>query len=143
MKRLFVALLLFASVSLATAADITLRVVGDARQPFQTMLNANKLRNGMNLILTDPTGVKIWANLKKEGKFSRVDWVMTDMAGKTLESFLVKIEYASPRSQEGKCWDCKKSPDGPAGPPNCTEVPCPIHIPCCQDPLHPLQCCVK
>ena len=100
----------------------------------------------MNLILTDPSGVKICANLKKEGKFSAVDWVMTDMAGKTLESFLVKIESVNsrvPMEQTGKCWTCPKTAaDGPPHP-GCTEVPCPMKIPCCLDPQKPLQCCIK
>ena len=138
-KPLFLLVVLLTAVPLAQAADVTLRIVGDARPQFKTMMSADQLKNGMNLLSTDPTGVKLWANLKSQGGFIAVDWAMTDLSGKALESSLVRIESASsgsPRSEE-RCLECTEPKNGPRV---CHEVPCPVRVPCC--PNHHF-CCIK
>ena len=139
MKRLLIAVLLFVSASMAQAADMTLRIVGDEREQFKTMWNADRLKNGMNLFATDPTGLKLFADLKGQGGFATFDWVFTDAAGRALPSSLVKIENVTtgtPRSEE-LCLQCTEPPHGPRV---CHEVPCPIRVPCC--PNHH-ACCIK
>jgi hypothetical protein len=135
MNGLFVAFLLIASVSLIWAADMTLRITGDARQPFKTTMSTDKLVNGMNLIHTDQSGVKLWANLKKEGESSSVEWVLTDMAGTKLPSSTIRIQS---QNSEERCLQCTEPKTGPRV---CHEVPCPIRVPCCQ-PGKPLRCCI-
>ncbi|HEX9501295.1 MAG TPA: hypothetical protein VGA10_06540 [Thermoanaerobaculia bacterium] len=138
MKRLFVALLLVASASLVRADDITLRIIGDARQPFKAMMSTDKLLNGMNLIRTDQSGVKLWAELKKDGESSVINWILTDMAGARLPSSTIRIQNT--QNSEEKCMSCTEPKTGPRV---CTEVDCQkIRIPCCQ-PGKPLRCCIK
>ena len=140
MKRVAIALFLLMAVSMLQAGDMTLRIVGDARPRFQTMMKADELRNGMNLVQTDQ-GIKLWANLKKHGAFSDVEWVMTDAAGKTLPSSFVTIEGSGPHYADypGQCYRCTEPTTGPRV---CTPIPCPVHVPCCQDPKKPMRCCI-
>src|SRR5260370_40978908 len=119
MKRLFVALLLVASASLVRADDITLRIIGDARQPFKTMMSTDKLLNGMNLIRTDQSGVKLWAELKKDGESSVINWILTDMAGARRPYSTIRIQNT--QNSEEKCMS---RTDPKTGQPGSTQVKC-------------------
>ena len=146
MKRFFVALSLLTCVSLLRAADLNIHVVGDARPAFEKLMVSDQLKKGMNLVLTTPNGQKIWANMKSDGNGNATfDWVITDMADRVVPSLLIRIASASagPRFADypGECYECSKSPDGPAsGDPNCHKVPCPVHVPCCKN-NH--WCCIR
>jgi hypothetical protein len=137
MKPLFLfAILLLATVPVARAGEtIILRIRADAKQKFHAMMDKNQLREGMNLIVTEASGNKVWANLKKEGQFAVVDWVITDRAGKRLETTMVNIQFVSPRSEE-KWQVCPKGPD------DCHDVPCVPKFPCCQKD-HKMWCCIE
>lgn len=136
MKRILVAFLLFASASLLQAADLTITIYGDARPTFQKMLNGDELKSGMNLIST-AEGQKVWANLKNQGGDAVVDWVVTDMAGRTLPSSVIRIHTAGTLHSEERCLQCIEMPNGSR---ICHEIPCPIRVPCCSN-HH--RCCIK
>ena len=134
----FAILLMVTPVQAATPSD-------DAPAVFQRMCNAGQLKKGMNLILTYRNGHKLWANLKAEGNgHASVEWIISNAAGKTIPSVLVKSN-SGPRAAEypGKCYRCVKSPSGPASDDsNCHEIPCPVHVPCCNNNGHDLWCCI-
>ncbi len=118
------AILLLATFSLARAAEtIQLQIVGDAHQKFQAMINNKQLKEGMNLVLTNPSGEKVWADVKKEGQLVAVDWVITDRSDKKLATSALSIsnvQPGTPRSEE-KWYRCTEPKNGPR---QCTEVPC-------------------
>jgi hypothetical protein len=135
-KLVLVASLLLATASLLPAGDLTIVINGDARPTFQRMMNADELKSGMNLIST-ADGRKVWANLKNQGGDAVVDWVVTDMAGATLPSSMVRIHTVGTQRSEERCLQCVELPNGTR---QCHEVPCPIRVPCCSN-HH--RCCIK
>jgi len=130
MKRILIAALFFCSVSLTQAANpLRIDVAEDVHRKIHALIDTGKLREGMNLVTTTPTGEKLWADVKKEGQFVVMSWVVTDSSDRRLPTSEVVINFgpnASPRSDE-KWLVCTEPPNGPR---KCTEVPCVPRFPC-------------
>ena len=145
MKPVFLfAILLLTTVPVGKAAEenvqkkqlgpsemISLEVVANLDSKFQEMLDSKQLRLGMNLVSTDPTGKKVWANLTKgkAGHSVYIDWVVTDKSDKKLETSMVSIltgQAGTPQSVER--WLVCTEPK--TGPRVCHEVPCVPKFPC-------------
>ncbi len=122
MKRLLVAVFLFASVKLVAAAETTHLVVNeDIHQKIHAMIANKQLRKGMNLVATTPTGERIWADVKREGQSVVMTFVITDRSDKKLPTSEFAISFGGNVSSEEKWYVCTTTTSGQL---HCTEVPC-------------------
>ena len=95
----------------------------EARQvaDITTKLADMKLKEGLNLIDTLATGVRIEAKVEK-GKI--VGWVFTDKKGRVIERTAYTNKKGKRAKERIRCWECFKGTDGEQ---QCVSVSCPFH----------------
>jgi hypothetical protein len=103
-------------------------IENDATKDFDSLLQNKTLKLGRNLVATNPSGSKLWAEVSKHGNDLNVRWELTNKEGHKLPARLFDITSSTeqPRSEE-RWLVCVTGTDGKL---HCTETKCVPRFPC-------------
>src|ERR1700682_4217504 len=103
-------------------------VDSDFSADFENLLKEKRLKLGKNLVASDASGSKLWANVTKDGSDLVVDWQVTDKEDRRIPSevFGIRKQGATLRSEE-TWYVCT---EGPGGKRDCKITKCVPRFPC-------------
>ena len=118
-----------ASKSMGSKQKATELVIeADVTSEFDSMLREQRLKLGRNLVHTDASGQKLWADVAKDGTDVSVAWQVTGKQERPVPTRVFEISKASPAPRSEERWlVCTVGTDGKL---HCTETKCPVKFPC-------------